>query len=210
MPDIVDALASVLGRDVSRETRDRLETHLSLLTKWNRAINLVSPGTIETAWSRHILDSAEVFAAAPAPSGHWLDFGTGGGFPGLVCAILASELAPELEFTLVESDKRKSAFLMTVLRETRVNATVAAQRLENMAPQSADLISARAVASLPDLLSYAYPHLAKEGHCLFPKGVRAEEEVASASDSWRFKLECRPSITDPNTAILVLGEIERV
>ncbi|WP_089234661.1 16S rRNA (guanine(527)-N(7))-methyltransferase RsmG [Tropicimonas sediminicola] len=205
-----DALSSVLGRDVSRETRERLETHQTLLTKWNRAINLVSPGTIENAWTRHILDSAEVFAAAPTSARKWLDFGTGGGFPGLVCAIIAAEFTPEISFTLVESDKRKSAFLTTVLRETGVTAEVVARRLEDMRPQAADVISARAVASLSDLLTYAYPHLAPGGHCLFPKGVRAEEEVASASDSWRFKLERRPSITDPNTAILVLGEIERV
>lgn len=210
MPDEGRALRSLFGKDVSRETLERLETHQALLRKWNPAINLVSASTLSDAWSRHIVDSAEVFAAAPTGAAKWLDFGTGGGFPGLVCAILAAELEPQVAFTLVESDKRKAAFLSTVLRETGVIAEVTSRRIEELPPQTANIISARAVASLKDLLAHAQPHLAPGGICLFPKGARAEEEVASAAASWRFKLERRPSITDRSTAILVLGDIERV
>ena len=84
------------------------------------------------------------------------------------------------------------------------------RRIESLAPQNADVITARAVAQLTTLLDYALPHLATGGICVFPKGVRHKEEVREARRNWRFKLEENPSITDPNSAILVLGEIERV
>ncbi|SDI78243.1 16S rRNA m(7)G-527 methyltransferase [Aliiruegeria lutimaris] len=140
----------------------------------------------------------------------WLDFGSGGGFPGLVCAILAQELAPDLRFTLVESDKRKSAFLLNTSRAIDLKVTILAKRIEDVPPQNADIISARAVANLAKLLEYAKPHLSDVGKCIFPKGERFEDELRDARKQWNFKLSQKPSITDDNAAILVLGDIARV
>ena len=198
------------GLTVSRETISRLDRHLALLGKWNPAINLVSPKTLGEGWSRHIQDSAQVLFSTDVEQGHWLDFGTGGGFPGLTCALIAAELRPNLRFTFVESDKRKCTFLSTVLRECRVSASVQAKRIESLPPLHADVVSARAVAELGNLLEYAHPHLSPDGVCVFPKGERYREEIAEAKRSWRFKLTENPSITDPKAAILVLGDIERV
>lgn len=210
MPDINHALTQLLGRDVSRETLESLEVHLELLKKWNPAINLVSQGTLSDGWTRHILDSAQVYAYAGVSEGHWLDFGTGGGFPGLVCAILARDLDPNLRFTLVESDKRKASFLLNAARSLNLNTTISAKRIESLPPQQADIVSARAVASLRRLLEYAEPHLKTGGKCLFPKGENHPKEIEEASDFWSFKLSQRASITESNAAILVLGEIQRV
>lgn len=110
--------------DVSRETSDRLRLLADLLQKWNPKINLVSRSTLETLWDRHILDSAQIFDLVLHPVDHWVDIGSGGGFPGLVVAILAAEKDPAQKTTLIESDQRKCAFLRTVLRETGVSATV--------------------------------------------------------------------------------------
>lgn len=210
MLDPSGGIRGALGYDVSRETHDRLQTHLALLEKWNPRINLVARGTLADAWGRHILDSAQVFAAAPVAAGKWLDFGTGGGFPGLVCAILAAELRPDLTFTFVESDGRKAAFLRTAVAETGVNAEIHAERIEALPPQQAAIISARAVAALPELLGYARPHLDPAGSCLFPKGARHDDEITLARQHWRFKIRTIPSITEEKAVILVLGDIERV
>lgn len=210
MPEPTDVVLRQLGLDVSRETYQRLRVHHDLLMKWNPAINLVSPGTLKAAWDRHILDSAQVFNALPKSAQHWLDFGTGGGFPGLVCAILATEFAPDVGFTLVESDKRKSAFLSTAASKVDARVRVVSQRIESLPPQEADVVSARAVAPLNVLLDYAAPHLSSTGICIFPKGERHAAEVSTAAKHWRFKLDGKPSITDPEAAILVLGEIKRV
>ena len=115
--------------DVSRETMVRLETHLALLRQWNRRINLVSQGSLTEAWDRHFADSAQLWCLRPPSARLWLDVGSGGGFPGLVVAAMAAE-ASELHVHLVESDRRKAAFLATVVRATGVPATVHAERVE--------------------------------------------------------------------------------
>ena len=117
---------------VSRETIDRLSIYANLLEKWNPRINLVSRSTLDDLWSRHIVDSAQLFELAPVTAKHWVDLGSGGGFPGLVIAILAKELRPELEVVLVESDQRKCAFLRTVSRETNCGAVVHSKRVEEI------------------------------------------------------------------------------
>ncbi|MDV7141275.1 16S rRNA (guanine(527)-N(7))-methyltransferase RsmG [Tropicimonas sp. TH_r6] len=205
-----DGLEKVLGETVSRETVDMLETHLALLEKWNPAINLVSSGSLKDGWSRHTIDSAQVFVPGRNRAGLWVDFGSGGGFPGLVAAILATELAPDLRFVLVESDKRKSAFLLNAVNTLKLNVTILAERVEALPCQSAQVISARAVSELGQLLNYAEPHLAEDGICIFPKGERYEQEISRAEKHWRFKLAQRQSITDPKAVILVLGDIQRV
>lgn len=198
------------GFDVSRETLDRLSTHIELLKKWNPAINLVAKSTIEDAWNRHIVDSAQLFSAAPTKEGRWLDLGSGGGFPGLVCAILAAELAPAMDFTLVESDQRKCAFLRTAATAVGLNVKILSDRIESLPPQGAHIVSARALAPLDRLLDLCEPHLVPGAYSLFPKGNRHSEEVQAAKRHWRFKMEIKPSITDPKGVILVCGDIERV
>ena len=109
---------------VSRETCERLEAYIALLTRWNARINLVSPATIETVWSRHVADSAQLFDLAPASASSWIDLGSGAGFPGLVVAALAADKQPGRHVTLVESDTRKAAFLTTAAREMDVDVTI--------------------------------------------------------------------------------------
>lgn len=196
--------------DVSRETLDKLLAYEVLLKKWNPAINLVAKSTLEDMWSRHFLDSAQIFAMAPENAQIWADFGAGGGFPGLVIAVLSAEKEPERQVVLVESDLRKSAFLSTVSRELSLNTRVIAQRIEEIAPLDADVVSARALASLPKLLEFTAPHLKPDGTALFPKGARGQEELAQARESWSFDHEAIESLSDPNSVVLKIHGAERV
>ena len=201
---------AVLERlDVSRETSEKLETYAALLAKWNKAINLVAPATLPDLWSRHFLDSAQVLEHGPS-TGTWLDIGTGGGFPGLVCAILAADSAPDLVFEFVESDQRKCTFLSTVLRETGTNATIHATRVEIISPRNASAVSARALAPLTQLLDYAERHLAPDGIALFLKGAQHDAEIAKALEMWSFDVQKHTSETDPAGALLTIGNITRV
>ncbi|MBD3678222.1 MAG: 16S rRNA (guanine(527)-N(7))-methyltransferase RsmG [Rhodobacteraceae bacterium] len=202
--------AGDFGADVSRETVARLETYAALLRKWNPAINLVSKSTLDDLWTRHFADSAQILSLSPVQRGHWVDMGSGGGFPGAVVAILAHELAPGLRITCIESDQRKATFLRTVARETSVDFEVISQRIEEVPPQNADIVSARALAPLPLLLEFAERHLKSGGTAVFHKGVKAVDEMAKALETWRFTSETFPSGTDPAASILKLGEIARV
>lgn len=206
----MSAEAFAAQTSVSRETLERLERYVALLKKWNPAINIVSRSTLDEVWTRHMLDSAQILNLAPADSQTWVDLGSGGGFPGLVVAILAKEKAPDLRVTCVESDVRKATFLRTVARETGTEVTVHAQRIETVPPQNADVLSARALAPLSRLCEFANRHLKPDGFALFPKGESHAQEVKDALENWSFQTDTYPSKTNPNAVILKLGEIRRV
>ena len=193
--------------DVSRETYEKLEAYSSLLLKWTRKINLIGPSTEAEVWERHVLDSAQIFELIPNDATSLADLGSGGGLPGLVLAILASEKHPGLEVTLVESDKRKAAFLATVVHTLELPAKVRTDRIELSDPLGADIVTARALAPLDRLLGYAKRHLAPHGSCLFLKGATHQKEVAAALETWRFEVDTHPSQTNPDSVILHIKEV---
>lgn len=203
-------LATAVGHDVSRETSERLEAFEALISRWTQKINLVSKSTLAELRSRHIVDSAQIFPLIPKDAGHLADFGSGGGLPAIVLAVLARELHPELRFTLVESDLRKATFLRQAGRELDLGLNVISQRAEDLDPISADVVTARALASLDQLFSWIKPHMAADAVALFPKGQTADEELDLARQNWSFEVERFPSQTAAGSTILRLWGIERV
>jgi len=196
--------------NVSRETISRLEHYEALLRKWTVKINLVSKSTLADLWARHILDSVQLYQCFQTTPDLWLDIGSGGGLPGIVCATIAKEKHPNCKFTLIESDARKSVFLQTAIRELDLNATVITKRIDQVPPIRADILSARALAELSALCAFAEQHLAEGGTCLFPKGKTWKNEVKIAQESWHFDYEAITSKTDHEAVILKLGNISRV
>lgn len=203
------ALPSVAGLNVSRETFAKLQAFEALVRKWTPAINLVSKNTLPNLWERHIVDSAQIFAFRTLSARSWADFGAGGGFPGLVVALLAQDTTPDLHVTLIESDLRKASFLRQAARLLNVEVTVLSERAESLMPLNADIVSARAVAPLSDLLFLAQRHLQGEGVAIFPKGARALGEVADARKLWVFDVDSRPSLSEADASILVIRNIHR-
>ena len=193
---------------VSRETLDDLRRFAELLEKWNKRINLVSRNTIPQLWERHILDSLQLWPLLPQGT-HAVDFGTGGGFPGLILAI-ANHREPKIDhFSFLESDRRKSAFLIAMIAEFHLNAKAVPKRIEEAPPQAADVVTARALAPLSDLLGFCDRHLLPNGKALFLKGATAQQEIADATPHWRFSLTPHTSKTDENATILEVGELSR-
>ena len=197
---------------VSRETLLLLETYAALLDKWSRAINLVSRASLRDLWRRHMLDSAQLLPLLPTgPAARRrviVDLGSGAGFPGMVLAVLGAG-----EVHLVESDRRKAVFLREVARETRSDARIHDQRIEDMPPIAADVVTARACAPLRKLLKYAHeiPGPAPGMHpcCLFLKGKRVDEELTEARKQWTMRLDTFPSRSDPSGTILRIGLLDR-
>ncbi len=196
--------------NVSRETFEALRVYADLLEKWNPKINLVSRASLSELWTRHIMDSAQLMSLAPNPCKTWVDLGSGGGFPGLVIAIMALESGSPKEVILIESDARKCAFLRTVIRETGAKAIVMNQRIEKTDPLNADVLTARALADLADLLGFADRHLAADGTALFPKGVQWEKELTDAQSLWNFNYRVDTSLTEVGPVILSVTGVSRV
>ncbi len=195
---------------VSRETTEKLRLLETELRRWQAIKNLVGPGTLDDIWTRHIVDSLQLLAAAPNAK-TWLDLGSGAGFPGLVLAIAGQPQG--LRVDLVESNSRKCAFLRHVARLTEAPATIHEARLETIIPQfvgRADIVSARALASLTKLVEWTEPLLKAGTTGLFPKGRDVDAELTEASRSWKLGTEILPSQTDSSARILRITSIERV
>ena len=200
-------LAFIAAEKVSNETIERLRIHESLLKKWSAHSNLVAKSTLPHIWFRHFLDSAQLLQYGPSGSSSWLDLGTGAGFPGMVLAIIGAEKLPTARFTLVEANRKKCEFLFAVADETGVDVRIRHARSEDIEPQNADAVTARAVSPLARLLELAKPHLARNGFCIFPKGVRYEAEICAARLRWNFAVERAASITNKSSAILMIREL---
>lgn len=190
--------------NVSHETEEKLRDYVALLAKWQKSVNLVSPATIDDAWNRHILDSAQMVELIPGPVKNVVDFGSGAGFPALVVAIMR----PDLHIQLVESDQKKCSFLAHVSRETKTNIAIHTMRIEEFVPESPpDLVMARALAPLSQLLKYTLPHAVRNPDLvmLFPKGAKFAEEIAQAREIYDFTCEQFVSKTAADARILRLS-----
>lgn len=196
------------GLSVSRETIDRLAAYADLLATWNRKINLISTRSAEALWTRHVLDSLQLWPLIPSGRSRFLDLGSGAGLPGMMIAILATELEPSARVVLIEADHRKAAFLRTVSRTVGVHVDVITQRIEHVAPVASDLITARALAPLSTLIEYAQTHRLADGTALFPKGETVHKEIVEAAARWSFEHRLHPSLTDPRSAIVEIGAID--
>lgn len=194
---------------VSRETYAVLKSLEALVLRWNKTINLVSKSSADDIWSRHILDSAQLFGLSSLMAAHWVDMGSGGGFPGLVIAVIARELSPSMRVTLIESDARKATFLREARRALGLSSEVILGRIETTPPLGGNVVSARALTSLSGLLGLAERHLRPDGVAMFPKGARRDEEIAEAKAIWDYDSESVPSMSDTNAAILLIRNIHR-
>jgi 16S rRNA (guanine527-N7)-methyltransferase len=202
--------------NVSRETIERLAAYERLLRQWQKAVNLVAPGTLDDIWHRHFADSAQLLPLAP-PARTWVDLGSGAGFPGLVIAILlAGRGEGKARVTLIESNARKCAFLREIVRETGIGACVFVDilsiRIETAATQASlrgpDVVSARALAPLGKLIGLAAPLFASSTVGLFLKGRDAAAELEAAEKAWKFKVELVRSRTERDGRIVVVRGLE--
>jgi 16S rRNA (guanine527-N7)-methyltransferase len=194
-----------LGSTVPRETLERLEAHRRLLAEWSERMNLVGPKELDLFWSRHALDSAQLIKFAPQAKS-WVDLGSGAGFPGLVvAAFLAGQ--PGASVHLVESTGKKAAFLRAVADEAGLPVTVFNQRIEDFDRGQGpyEVVTARALAALPRLITYAKPILDRGAIGLFHKGADVDAELAAASDALNggaFQADVLESLSDPRGRII--------
>jgi 16S rRNA (guanine527-N7)-methyltransferase len=190
--------------EVSRETRARLDRLKFLLLEWNRRINLVAERDEGAIERRHIVDSLQLWPLLPL-RGPLVDLGSGAGFPGLVLALVA-----ERPIHLIESDRRKAAFLTEASRVLGLaHVQVHAMRIEAVPLTGMAAVTARALAPLRDLLPHAARLLAPGGVAVFPKGRNAEAELTEAAHDWTMRIERFQSRTDPEATILRLSDIRR-
>lgn len=195
---------------VSRETMERLTILAHELRRWQAVKNLVGPATLDQVWTRHIANSLQLFNCAP-DARRWVDFGSGAGFPGIVLGILLRGCDGG-QIDLVESNGRKCAFLRHAIRATGARAVVHEGRIADVLPklvvQPIEIVTARALASLTELLSMSNELLRNGAIGVFPKGQDWESELTEARKSWKINVDTLPSKIDSRGRILIIRELQ--
>lgn len=202
-----DAFKAALG--LSADTASRFAAWRDLLMAWNARMNLVGASTLEDFWRRHALDSAQlatrIDARSDAPGARWTDLGSGAGFPGLAVALVRAERhAGGPPVILVEANNKKAAFLREAARITEACVEVVAARAETRPAGGADVVTARAFAPLPVLLTHMHRLGGGEGRTtgLFLKGRTVTREVEDARQLWRFDADLHESQAGADSWVL--------
>jgi 16S rRNA (guanine527-N7)-methyltransferase len=189
--------------NVSRETLSRLKAFADVLADWNARHNLVAKSTLPDLWRRHMWDSAQLAPLIPHEARTLADLGSGAGFPGLVLAAMR----PGLAVTLHEATTKKCAFLEAAAHRMGLSVTIQNARLEDLPRHPFDVVTARALAPLPQLLAYAQKFADLNSVCLFLKGQNVGAELTEAHKYWNIKASQVPSQTDPSAAIVIVREV---
>jgi 16S rRNA (guanine527-N7)-methyltransferase len=190
--------------NVSRETLDRMARYVDLLSAWNSRINLVGRNTLGDVWRRHILDSAQLYPQLPQGTRLLIDLGSGAGLPGLILSILG---VPQVH--LIEADQRKAVFLREAVRITGATATIHPVRIDRVKPFRVEVVTARALAPVSELLEMSEQFRGPGTVCLFLKGETAQEELTIAGKAWKMAARQSPSLSDHTGCILRLETISR-
>lgn len=193
--------------NVSHESYDRLIILAELLLEWQKHINLIAPSTIPELWKRHIIDSLQIVPLLPKDTTAIADLGSGAGFPGLVLAASQPAIVH-----MYEANAKKAAFLSEALRKMKCPGVVHRERLEpkqtpNNMPQ-VQVVTARAFAPLPLLLSLARPFMRHGARALFHKGQDVDSELLEAAKSWTMRYSKHPSAVDSQSVILSVEELK--
>jgi 16S rRNA (guanine527-N7)-methyltransferase len=194
---VKDVLEQAAGRVVSRETFDRIFVYSDELRRESFRQNLVSRASLDYLWERHILDSAQLVRFEPFSGASWIDIGSGAGLPGIIIACLVRG-----PVALVEPRRLRAEFLGEVVRKLGLNATVQQAKAEQVLGKF-DVITARAVAALPDFLSMCDHLSTRKTVWALPKGRTAESELAQAKGTWQGDFRVEPSVTDADSRIIV-------
>jgi 16S rRNA (guanine527-N7)-methyltransferase len=209
VPDPADRERALSLINVSRETLSRLNRFVEVLLRWQQHTNLVAASTVKEVWTRHIADSLQLLELAPSAK-IWVDLGSGAGFPGLVIACALADM-PNAKVHLVESKQKKCTFLQEAAEAAGVSPQIHCQRIEDFAPQfreKPDVVTARALKPLKELLALARPLLKTGTKGLFLKGQDVEAELTEASKCWTIRVNLVPSSTDSRGRIVIVEGLE--
>ena len=189
------------------KAKPELEQYILLLKQWQKAVNLVSNATLNNAWERHIVDSAQLYPLLPIDAEILVDMGSGAGFPALVLAILNKVHQGCLKrIILIESDVKKTLFLKEVSRKLNLSVEVLNKRIESISDIQADVLTARALAELETLLVLGKNIIKQNTVCLFLKGENVQQEIKKCTIPCQIKQI--KSITNSNSSILKITEVK--
>ena len=201
---------SINNPNVSRETMKKLSIFRDFLLEENQKTNLIAKSQKDKIWMRHIHDSLRVLALLDEKEPiKILDIGSGGGFPGIPLAIATKNL--DIQYTLIESIKKKSAFLESARELLDLsNVKVINKRVENLKNVEFDIITCRALAKLTQIFNYSH-HLTKQNTVfLLHKGINVVDEINEATKCWFFDYELIENKLELKSYILKIIGLKKI
>ncbi|WP_265569578.1 16S rRNA (guanine(527)-N(7))-methyltransferase RsmG [Sphingomicrobium nitratireducens] len=202
---LLERLRKVSGRDVSRETIEKIEAYKSRLLIESEKQNLIARSTYDEIDERHIVDGAQLLAHDPRPDAHWVDIGSGAGLPGIVIA--AIHPGP---VTLVEPRKLRADFLIYCVDLLSFGDRVRVVPCRSTTWQGhGDVITGRAVAPIDKFFRDTIHLATRKTQFVLPKGRKAQEELEAARKVWQGDFALEPSATDGEAAIVLARNVRR-
>ena len=166
--------------NVSRETSAKFETYLKTLKKWQENINLVGFSTLDDPWRRHILDCGQISRYIEKKDREIIDLGSGAGLPGIILSIMGYK-----NVLMVDSDFKKTVFILEALRACRLKSTVLTDRVENLETLKNKTIVSRAFSSISKTLNLLRKKIQKDTELILLKGKQAKKEIIDAEFYWK-------------------------
>ncbi len=179
--------------NVSRETMEKFDKYLNCLENWQKNLNLVGSSTLNDPWRRHILDSGQITKYIKDKNEPIFDVGSGAGLPGVVLSIMGHK-----NIIIVESDYKKTVFIIEALRVCGIKAKVLNERIEKLKYINGKILTFRAFAPIEKVFTLLSDKIQKETRLVFLKGKTAMEEVRNSKKTWdKLKKENKYSLS-PN------------
>lgn len=197
-------------QNVPRGTDALLIRYKNFVIEAQKTMNLISNASIPHIDQRHFSDSLQLLKFIPEDTNTIYDFGSGAGFPGIIMGVVF----PQISITLFESTSKKANFLKLVATELKLeNIKIVSDRIEKDYSKllQPDIITARALAPLDQLLRYSHPYIQEDKilKLIFPKGKRVEEEILDAQKNWNFDYSLEPSLTSEEGKILLINDFSK-
>ena len=195
---------------VSRETIISLKIYENLLIQANKRLNLIGHSTVNQIWTRHFLDSSQVIDFVDKNDEAMVDIGSGAGFPGLIIAILAKDRKIPLKIRLIEKSPKKVKFLKDVITKLKLDVKVSNENiLEQDNELNEDLIISRAFKPLKIILELIHKNAKNWKKIFIFLGKTGQNELLRVSKNWDIEYKQRMSVTNSDSIIIEINNLEK-
>ena len=210
-PEILNSYSKLNHLNVSRETFLDFENYISMIIKKNEKINIISQNTSSkiSIINRHIIDSAQIIDFVDFNYNTTLDLGSGGGFPGIVVAIILKNMKNNMEVHLYEKSYHKSHFLEEVSKKLNLNTKVFQKNIFETKNLETGTIMSRAFKPMPVVLDLVYENFSKYKNLIFFMGKSGKKIFEKSKNDWDLEYVEKKSLTNEDSFLLNIKKISK-
>ena len=209
--EILKSLSKLNDLNVSRETFLDFENYISMIIEKNKKINIISQKTSskKSIIERHIVDSAQIIDFVNFNCNSTTDLGTGGGFPGIVVAIILKNMKNNMDVHLYEKSYHKSIFLEEVSKNLNLNTKVFKKNIFEIKNLETGTIMSRAFKPMPVVLDLVYENFSKYKNLIFFMGKSGKKIFEDLKNDWELEYEEKKSLTNKDSFLLNIKKIKK-